>query len=410
MKGANQELRQRMETFAVRTGAIVDFCDNEEQTKVSLINPYLEMLGYDVRDPRHVRLEVRADIHTGNEKVDYAILREGEPWMVVEAKKASAPLGDSAPTKQIRRYAMAADVQYVAYTNGRYWRWFRKNAGSPMLEEQPFLEHDVIEPEDREIRWLAGIHNSAWNADDIARIADEESLQSSFSAWYEEARDNPPEAFLKLLLNTYGHRANAPMLERAAAAWKATLRAMESAQLNEASRRLRGGMRDEDQGEPIQTDAAPTEDEARDSKPESDGPRRRWHFRWRAGPDLPWRYERSGKQAQIAVASALFEGKDESGYDDILGQLNSPLAGDDLRKETARRLEPGTAVPRYFESVGNSPRVAVYTTLSLRRRLLWFARARNAVPTVEVETDRGLRDPNTNEEHWPWEAVTESAS
>ena len=86
-----------METFAVRARSIVHLCENEEQTKVSLINPYLEMLGYDVRDPRYVRLEVRADIHTGNEKVDYAILREDRPWMVVEAKKASVPLGDEAP-------------------------------------------------------------------------------------------------------------------------------------------------------------------------------------------------------------------------------------------------------------------------------------------------------------------------
>ena len=200
MNAAKQELKERMETFAVRARAIVSFCDNEEQTKVSLINPYLEMLGYDVRDPRHVRLEVRADIHAGNEKVDYAILRDGKPWMVVEAKKASTPLEKGTPTKQIQRYAMATDVQYVAYTNGRHWRWFRKNSSSPMLEERPFLEHDVTEPEDREIRWLAGIHHSAWNAEEVARIADEESLQSDFVAWYKNCRENPSDTFLRLLL------------------------------------------------------------------------------------------------------------------------------------------------------------------------------------------------------------------
>ena len=408
MKGTlHQELKERMETFAVRARAIVHFCDNEEQTKVSLINPFLEMLGYDVRDPRYVRLEVRADIHTGNEKVDYAVLREGKPWMVVEAKKASMSLGDSVPTKQIQRYAMATDVQYVAHTNGHHWRWFRKSTSSPMLEEQPFLEHDVTEPDDREINWLGGIHNTVWNADDIARIADEESLQSAFSSWYKKTRENPSTAFLKLLLNAHGYRANSNMLERATAAWKATLREMESAQLNEASRRLRGDTRDEDQGK---MDATPGEDETQDSKPESDSPRRRWAFRWRTASDLPWQYESSGRAAQVAVASALFEGKGATEHGYILERLNSPLADDNLRKETACRLEPGTSVPRYFVAVGNSPRVAVYVNLDSHKQVLWFARAKNAVPTVEIETERGLRNPITNKEHWPWEAIVTCAS
>ena len=407
MNALNQELKERMETFAVRARAIVGLCDNEEQTKVSLINPFLEMLGYDVRDPRYVRLEVRADIHAGNEKVDYAILRNGKPWMVVEAKKASVSLGDGTPTKQIQRYAMAADVQYVAYTNGRNWRWFRKNSSSPMLEDRPFLEHDVTEPEGREIRWLAGIHNSAWNAEEVARIADEESLQSDFAAWYRNSRENPSEPFLRLLLNAHGYRATPNMMERASAAWKATLRATEAAQLNEASRRLRGGTRDEEQqvsqvGHPQE---APAQDKAPGTKPESDGPRRRWRFRWRAGPEQAWEYEQSGRHAQVAIANALFRTAGAAGHGDIVGRLNSPLPGDDLRKETTQRLEPGASVPRYFEAVTSAPEIAVYANLSTREQMLWFARARSVAPSFEIETERGQREPSANQEEWPWTAI-----
>lgn len=34
---------EQMETYAVRARAIATLCDNQEQTKVSLINPYLEL-------------------------------------------------------------------------------------------------------------------------------------------------------------------------------------------------------------------------------------------------------------------------------------------------------------------------------------------------------------------------------
>ncbi len=401
----SEELKERMETFAVRARAIADLCDNEEQTKVSLINPYLEMLGYDVRDPRHVRLEVRGDIHTGNEKVDYAILRNGKPWMIIEAKKASVPLADGAPTTQVRRYAIDADVQYVAYTNGRHWRWFRKNANSGKLEDRPFIEHNVTEPEDREIRWLAGIHSSAWNADEVARIADEEGLQSAFVAWYKESRHNPSEAFLKLLLNAHGYVARTQMLERAAEAWKATLRAMESAQLNEASRRFRGESGSDDQQQSDEAAMPPSEDDSEEERSESDGPQLRWRYRWRVGSNQPWHYESHGRKAQLSIAATLFDGIGTSERSYIIERLNTPLADDNLRRETAYELHPGDVAARYCKAVGQSPPVAIYVNLSAREQSLWFARAMNARAALEVETDRGLRDPDTAKEHWPWEAA-----
>lgn len=407
MNTLHEELKERMETFAVRARAIVGLCDNEEQTKVSLINPYLEMLGYDVRDPRHVRLEVKADIHEGKEKVDYAIFRDGNPWMVIEAKRALDAIGNGGPTKQILRYAMAADVQYVAFTNGRHWRWFRKSSNSPMLEDQPFLEHDVTEPEDREIRWLAGIHHTAWNAEEVARIADEESLQSAFANWYRNCRENPSDTFLRLLLNAHGHRATPNMLERASAAWKATLRANEAAQLNEASRRLRGGTREEDQRGTPKTgaEADGTKDESESGQGQSDSPRRRWKFRWRPGPEEPWKYEQSGRQTQIAIATALFAGAGPDRRAEVVNRLNSPLQDDELRGETAIELAAGASTPRYFEAVGRSPQIAVYVNLSARHQILWCARARSAAPELEIETEQGQREPAASQEEWPWISI-----
>ena len=122
-----------------------------------------------------------------------------------------------------------ASVQYAALTNGRVWRWFRKAAGTQMLEDAPFLEHDVCEPRQRETRWLAGIHQTRWDEEAVAWIAGEESLQSRFETWFEQAKDNPPESFLKLLLNETGTgRATAAMLERARTVWLATVRARDA--------------------------------------------------------------------------------------------------------------------------------------------------------------------------------------
>ena len=63
----------------------------EEATKQSLVLPFLQCLGYNVFDPHEVEPEYTADIGSKQgEKVDYAILSDGEPVILIECKKVSA--------------------------------------------------------------------------------------------------------------------------------------------------------------------------------------------------------------------------------------------------------------------------------------------------------------------------------
>ena len=86
-------------------------------------------------------------------------------------------------------------------------------------------------------------------------------------------------------------------------------------------------------------------------------------------------------------------------------RLNSPVDGDDLRRETAQLLETGTAAPRYFEAMNSRPDIAIYVNLSSREQVLWFYRAKQAAPSLEVETEQGQRDPRAEQEEWPWTTI-----
>ena len=139
----DSRLEEKLDAFSVRAKRIAPACDNEEQTKVSLINPYLELLGYDVRDPMVCRLEFRADIGQGREKVDYAIMRDGRPSLLIEAKAATEDfsVAREAPS-QLQRYFIAENVEFAALTNGVVWQWYR-GSQEGKLRETPFLVHDV---------------------------------------------------------------------------------------------------------------------------------------------------------------------------------------------------------------------------------------------------------------------------
>ena len=59
----------------------------EEATKTALIMPFISALGYDIFNPLEVLPEMCCDIGTKKgEKIDYAIMRDGEPVILIECK------------------------------------------------------------------------------------------------------------------------------------------------------------------------------------------------------------------------------------------------------------------------------------------------------------------------------------
>ena len=64
---------------------------NEEATKQFLILPFLELLGYNPRNPDEIIPEADASFSDKfKNRVDYAISKEGAPVIAIEAKKVGS--------------------------------------------------------------------------------------------------------------------------------------------------------------------------------------------------------------------------------------------------------------------------------------------------------------------------------
>ena len=105
--------------------------DSENQTRVILIDPVLNALGWETNNPNSVRQEYGMN----NGKADYALIHPetGKPFAIIEAKK----LGDERLEKhipQIGHYAGDGShaIKYGVITNGNVWRVF-ENENGPML-------------------------------------------------------------------------------------------------------------------------------------------------------------------------------------------------------------------------------------------------------------------------------------
>ena len=91
---------------------------NEYRTRISLIDPVLNALGWDVSDPTSVTLEHEL----GSRRADYALLDEdGKPKVFIEAKRLSANLESEEFQEQVFTYAIVQKLKYVALTDGNRW-------------------------------------------------------------------------------------------------------------------------------------------------------------------------------------------------------------------------------------------------------------------------------------------------
>ena len=95
---------------------------NETGTRQVLIDPLLRVLGWEVADPTQVRLEFGISKLDGGKKfADYALMQNGEPVAVVEAKRLRTKTLDAAIGAAMVE-AVERGIKYILVTDGDQWR------------------------------------------------------------------------------------------------------------------------------------------------------------------------------------------------------------------------------------------------------------------------------------------------
>ncbi len=135
-----ESLFRLVETLRDRTQRhAVDLRQSEALTRYVLIDPLLRELGWDTEDPEQVRPEYRS----GSGSADYALLSDGKPVMMIEAKKLDTSLQDG--LVQGINYCLVEGTPYFAVTNGRRWEIYESHKQAPIAEKR-LVAFDVASP------------------------------------------------------------------------------------------------------------------------------------------------------------------------------------------------------------------------------------------------------------------------
>lgn len=149
-----------------------DFISTEEATKTAFIMPFISALGYDVFNPLEVVPEMDCDLcKTKGEKIDYAIMKEGEPIMLIECKHWASNL--NLHETQLQRYYVASKAKFAVLTNGIVYRFYTDLVNTNIMDEKPFLVIDITDAKDNEIEELKKFHKSYFNVQNVLSTASE---------------------------------------------------------------------------------------------------------------------------------------------------------------------------------------------------------------------------------------------
>ena len=117
------DFKDSIKQIAERVEKLKDNIKTEEATKNALVMPFIQALGYDVFNPFEVVPEFICDIGTKKgEKIDYAIMRDGDPIILIECKHIEEELNSH--DNQLLRYYHVSCAKFGILTNGMEYRFY----------------------------------------------------------------------------------------------------------------------------------------------------------------------------------------------------------------------------------------------------------------------------------------------
>jgi len=172
----------------------------EEATKTAFIMPFFQMMGYDVFNPQEFVPEYTADVGIKKgEKVDFAIMENGSPLILIEAKSITAKLEKH--DSQLFRYFGTTKAKLAILTNGEEYRFFSDLDEPNKMDTTPYFTLDFANLKDSHLTELAKYAKANFNMDKILSSASEMKYLTLMKNYLANEFENPSEHFTNLILS-----------------------------------------------------------------------------------------------------------------------------------------------------------------------------------------------------------------
>lgn len=168
----------------------------EEATKTAFIMPLIAALGYDVFNPLEVVPELDCDlIKKKGEKIDYAIMKDGVPILLIECKHWGQNL--NLHDTQLKKYFVASNARFGVLTNGVEYRFYTDLEKQNIMDERPFLVVNMLDLSDAEIEQIKQFHKSYYDESSVLNAAQDLKYTTELRSILSAEFANPSAEFVK---------------------------------------------------------------------------------------------------------------------------------------------------------------------------------------------------------------------
>ncbi len=178
----------------------VDNIETEEATKMSLIMPFIQQLGYNVFDINEVIPEYTADIgKRKGEKVDYAIKINGKIAIIIEAKDVKEQLQNH--SKQLSRYFVNTEAKIGILTNGLEYWFYTDVDKENIMDSEPFFIFNLKNYKEKDYVQLQDFTKESF---DETKLFGRAEVLRQVSVMVDEVRHmmhNPNDELVKVLIS-----------------------------------------------------------------------------------------------------------------------------------------------------------------------------------------------------------------
>ena len=201
-KGDEMDFSDKLKQFSKRAEAIKGSLATEEATKTALIMPFFSLLDYDVFNPLEFVPEFVADVGIKKgEKVDYAIMKDNKPVILIEAKSVDDTL--TKHDAQLFRYFTVTEAKFAILTNGIVYKFYTDLEEKNKMDEKPFLEINILDMTDAQMAELKKFTKDSFDIDTIFNTASELKYTSLIKSQLTNQLNNPSDDFVRFIINDF---------------------------------------------------------------------------------------------------------------------------------------------------------------------------------------------------------------
>lgn len=176
----------------------LEHIETEEATKNAFVMPFIRMLGYNIFDPTEVVPEFTADVGVKKgEKVDYAIMQNGKPIIIMEVKSADVKLSDS-HISQLYRYFGVTEARLGILTNGLTYRFYSDLDEPNKMDKRPFMVLDMNDVKPWQVEELKKFTKEMFDIEGIISIASSLKYTREIKRLLSQQLAEPDDDFVKI--------------------------------------------------------------------------------------------------------------------------------------------------------------------------------------------------------------------